>query len=124
MTLLACSIHFMPGLFGVHLPSAVSAILTFFCGFLPALGAALVGIVNQGEFLRVHKRSKAMKQQLKAILKEVKYLSNEIAVATSPLEEQYSQQVTALTANTARLLLHEVFDWRVVFLDRPLTTPP
>jgi hypothetical protein len=88
---------------------------TFFCGFLPALGAALAGINNQGEFRRVARRSEAMQEQINAQLKKIADLrKGEIA----------ARELSILTSDSARLLVNEVLDWRVVFLDRPLEVGP
>jgi hypothetical protein len=121
-TLLACGLHFAAGVFAWHLPGGLPAALTFCCGLFPALGAALAGILNQGEFRRVAKRSLAMREQLEKLLTETENVAaavNGCGAAAS----QLSPLVSARTSEVARLLVHEVLDWRVVFLDRPLNTP-
>jgi hypothetical protein len=127
MTLLACGLHLglhsLANLRAWHFPPGLPAALTFCCGFFPALGAALAGIANQGEFRRIHKRSEAMKEQLGLLLEKVKSVATQIDAAPQPLAAQYSPRVSALAGDAARSLVNEVLDWRVVFLDRPLTTP-
>lgn len=114
LTLVACLLH----LLHLFLPGNV---LTFFCGFFPALGAALAGINNQGEFRRVAKRSEAMEDQLKTLQDRVtKLLNRAETVPTGTL----TSEVGALASDSARLLVNEVLDWRVVFLDRPLEVGP
>ena len=125
LTLLACGVHLLPGLWpAVHTPSWLPPhLLTFFCGFFPALGAALAGINNQGEFRRITKRSEAMQEHLKPLLTEAEKLRAQINDGANPPSRQFSVSVGELSANTARLLVNEVLDWRVVFLDRPLIPP-
>ena len=118
LTLLSCTVHLQRGL-----PQWLPALLTFFCGFFPALGAALAGIINQGEFRRINRRCCAMREQLKLLLDQIQSLRESIAGAPHPPNQQYSTQAVALTSDAARLLVNEVLDWRVVFLDRPLHPP-
>jgi hypothetical protein len=122
-TLLACGLHFSASLWEWRLSEGVLAGLTFCCGFFPALGASIAGIVNQGEFLRIRKRSEAMKERLEVLLKEVEGVTVRLDAEPEPLSRQYSPRVSSLASAAARLLVHEVLDWRVVFLDRPLTPP-
>jgi hypothetical protein len=90
--------------------------LSFFCATLPAIGAALAGISNQGEFARISKRSSAMQEQLKHMSADLeKLLERETAVP--------SKDATRSTLRIAQTMVDEVLDWRVVFLDRPLVTP-
>ena len=115
LTLLACAIHLFPDLIsGVREPHQLPRWLVFLCGFLPALGAAFAGIMNQGEFRRLGKRSAAMHMALVTLQKELS--------PTSPLTVP-GQAVTHLTLISRRiseLMTDEVMDWRIVFKDRPL----
>ncbi len=90
--------------------------LTLASAGFPALGAALAGIANQGEFARVAKRSSAMRQRFEQFKKQIAELRAAGAGLTSAA-------VTALATEIAQLMVDEVLDWRVVFLDRPLRTP-
>jgi len=124
MTLGACSLHAIPFLFNTaDLPHWVGLILISFCGFFPALGAALAGINNQGEFRRIEKRSDAMRQQLPNLSKEVDLLEEKLISFDGKEGGLLSVQVAALASKAAQLMVNEVLDWRVVFLDRPLTPP-
>jgi len=105
----ACVLH----LLHIVLPSPL---LTFLCGFFPALGAALAGIGNQGEFRRMSKRSMAMQEQLKPLLGKAKALRAHL----QPLGAPPSRKAANLASDVALLLVKEVLDWRVVILDRPL----
>ena len=72
LTLLACGLHLLLGLWlEGYGPAWLPPLLTFFCGFFPALGAALAAVVNQGEFRRLTKRSKAMHEQLSLLIKDI-----------------------------------------------------
>lgn len=118
-TLLAAGLHiagsFVPGL---HSPGA-SGILIALGAFLPALGASLAGINNQGEFRRIAKRSEAMAEHLKKLLAEAGALT---PADGSPVTLRWTA-VADLTARVTQLMVNEVLDWRVVFLDRPLNPP-
>jgi hypothetical protein len=120
--LCCCAVHLLPS-FGLHLPEWLPPLLTFFCGFFPALGAALAGILDQGEFRRVGKRSESMCQQLPFLIAEIEKLRSKINANPSVPSHAFASEATALLANAARFLIHEVLDWRLVFLDRPLKEP-
>jgi hypothetical protein len=124
MTLICCGLHFLPEFWhGLEYPEWLFAVLTFLCGFSPALGAALAGINNQGEFRRIAKRSEAMRAQLSILLEETESLRGRLSAAPGQSPEQFSAPVAALAGDAARLLINEVLDWRVVFLDQPLKPP-
>ena len=120
MTLGACLIHAVAG---AALPLWVGLMLISFCGFFPALGAALAGINNQGEFRRIAKRSEAMGQQLPNLSREADRLEEKLFTNDDKEETLLSMQVAALASRAASLMVYEVLDWRVVFLDRPLRPP-
>lgn len=126
LTLVACVLHLLlPRALGHDaLPEALPALLTFFCGFLPALGAAIGGIINQGEFRRVEKRSESMREQLLVVRSQIERLRQQVLESADPPREQFSVRAAALTADASRLLLNDVLDWRVIFLDRPFDRPP
>jgi hypothetical protein len=104
------------------LPS-ISPQLTFFAAFFPALGAALAGIVNQGEFRRIARRSESMKDKLPLLLAEARRLRASIGPTSPAPAAQISVEAAALGTEVARALANEVLDWRVVVLDRPLEPP-
>ena len=113
LTLVACLLH---------LAGVLSGPMVFLCGALPALGAALAGINNQGEFRRIAKRSGAMEERLNEMLEQVDRLRERIADA--PAGEAFANRVRILAQDSAQILVNEVLDWRVVFLDRPLEAAP
>lgn len=125
LTLVACVLHLLSGVWPVfHTPNWLSPrLLTFACAFFPALGAALAGINNQAEFRRTSKRSNAMREQLELLQNQVEDLRKRIDGTPDSVRRQYSVQAVALAGDVARLLVNDVLDWRVVFLDRPLEPP-
>jgi hypothetical protein len=124
VTLLSCGLHLLLGWNGHEEHHSVSLALTFICGFFPALGAAMAGILNQGEFRRLEKRSQSMESQLELVVKNINNLRKQIESTPSSSEEQFSVRASRLAADAAKLMLNEVLDWRVVFLDRPFEQPP
>jgi len=100
--------------------------LTALSGIFPAVGAALTGIVNQGEFRRLAKRSTGMTKHLKKLLEDVSKVQAALAAAAPPGADQseklnyVSVKARDFATRTAQLMILEVLDWRVVFLDRPL----
>lgn len=122
LTLLACALHLLPFLtHAVDYPAFFPPLLTFACGFLPALGAAMAGINNQGEFLRIAKRSNSMALHLTELIEASEQVHGQIRDGTT--KEQPSTMVQRMTAKSAQLMVNEVLDWRVVFVDRPLNPP-
>lgn len=121
LTLLACGLHLLPSVWSSFRPPHwLPRVLVSMAGFLPAAGAALAGINNQGEFLRIAKRSAAMERQLSDLLASAKALSNDLRSPSALRPPPTLARVAALTTQTAQLMVNEVLDWRVVFLDRPL----
>lgn len=125
LTVAAIVIHLlphipMPGLHGWHLPAFAGGWLTFACAGFPALAAALAGIAHQGEFARVAKRSHAMAARFQQIAGEIERLEQATATHRDTLRLAH---VTPLAAEAAQLMVDEILDWRVVFLDRPPVLP-
>lgn len=119
LTLFSCVGHLAPAIFSrLHYSTHP---LTFFCGALPALGAALAGINNQGEFRRISKRSKSMSERLEQQMERVRSLQEKLDT-TNPSVSQLSVDAAAVAGDIARLMVNEVLDWRVMFQDRPLHT--
>jgi hypothetical protein len=119
-TFVVCSIHFAPyaGVFGLPaltlpawLPGEVLGVL---CAVLPALGAALAAINNQGEFGRVAKRSRGLGEKMQKLDDR----AGELVAA-----DLHSAEVTTLVSEAGRLMVDEVLGWRVVFKDRPPVFP-
>lgn len=101
--------HLLPFLHGI------GPVLILCCGAFPAFGAALHGIKNQGEFSRVAKRSKAMEAQLQALLAAIAHFEQ--------TESLRSATLIRLSHDAAELMVNEVLDWRVMFVDRPPVLP-
>ena len=116
LTILACVLHL------VHAP-VPGHLLTFFCGFLPAVGASLAAINNQGEFRRIAKRSHAMHSSIGHLLKHIDDLEKKM-VAEDSATTSFLPAVREISENAADLLVREVLDWRVLFLDRPPEVGP
>lgn len=83
--------------------------------FLPALGAALLGIRVQGEFSTTAERSEAMRRRLAALRQEMgdRLADGEISM----LELQRFVEAGAET------MLIEIVDWRFVYSSKPLSLP-
>ncbi len=87
----------------------------FLASFMPASGAALYGIRVQGEFGRVARRARHMKEQLSRISAS---LEADAVKGTLTLS-----RVSFLTEKAAQAMALDVTDWRFVFRDKPLTLP-
>jgi hypothetical protein len=124
LTLLACLLHLVHSFWPDARWTAwmLPLFLTFLCGFCPALGAALAGMTNQGEFRRLTNRSEAMTEQLHRLHARIKALHQEI-LATDAESRQFSRRAVDLAGSAAGLLVNEVLDWRVVLLEQPLRPP-
>jgi len=64
-----------------------------------------------------------MREQLSRLLEDITSLREQIASAPDSMMQQYSTPAVALASVTADLLVKEILDWRVVFLDQPLRPP-
>ncbi|MGE5391260.1 MAG: hypothetical protein ACM3PE_09385 [Deltaproteobacteria bacterium] len=106
-TLVGCIIHLS------YHEIVLSRWLTFAAAVLPALGSALVGILYQGEYERLIKRSEAMAAQLHNIT------TNIDVSGRAPSYEDISS--TAYLAATT--MVNEVLDWRIMVQARPLQLP-
>lgn len=84
--------------------------LTLASAVLPALGAALEGINNQGEFARTARRSAAMAGAFEAYAAQVHKLRQEKDAAVAPITD-LSHQIT-------QTMVDEMTEWRAVFSDR------
>ncbi len=120
--LICILIHLRPVLLHARpLPGRWEGWLTVACAVMPALGAALAAINEQGEFARVSKRCRAMHDRLAHVLHEIKELREAADPERNPLR---LSQVAGLVAPTAQLMADEVLDWRVIFRDRPIMIHP
>lgn len=124
LTLGACLIHLLPVVLPViHLSTFFGNVLTFLCGFLPALGAAMAGINHQGEFGRMAKSSSAMCEQFSQLADETNLLLADLSKGRSGGSESIFIRITTLSRNIANLMINEVTDWKVVYQDRPPVLP-
>jgi hypothetical protein len=80
------------------------------CAALPAFASALAAIRNQGEFLRLYRRSSAMKESFHRVNKKL----DELSIST----DVNLTAVTDIAGDLSQLMLNEFLDWRVVFKDR------
>jgi hypothetical protein len=124
LTLVSCGLHllFSENEEVLHRVRLTPNVFTFFCGVFPALGAAMAGINNQGEFRRIARRFEATAKQLESLSGRIETLRTQIEDRSQP-GGQLSIRTAVLAGDVARLLVNEVLDWRVVFLDRPLDPP-
>lgn len=116
LTLFGIGVHLLLELSGVEVPKAIDHWLVLASAFLPALAAALAGISNQGEFARVAKRSAAMADSFGRFARQIAVLRSSDAQGLLKLA-----QVIPLGGEIAEVMVDEVADWRVVFIDRPPT---
>jgi hypothetical protein len=119
MTIACILWHLAPHLpLRVHLEPVVEGWLTLACATLPAFGAALAGINNQGEFARIAKRSESMADAFKRFAERLEVLEKR---AETPGEVLRIAEIIPLATDVAQLMVDEVVEWRVVFMDRPAT---
>jgi len=85
---------------------------------LPALGAALAGINNQGEFRRIAKRSAAMASGFEKFAARIAALRARAAEGVSPPK---LPELIPLASKIAEVMVEEVVDWRAVFIDEART---
>jgi hypothetical protein len=120
-TLVACAFHVLHFFIESEsafawLPHRFTGWLTVLSAFLPAVGAALAAIRSQAETQRVTQRSLAMEAELENIGKTLSAIPVESSYLTSVPLRECLDRVSAL-------MIREMLDWRVVFLDRPLELP-
>jgi hypothetical protein len=115
-TFVACAIHLALELTMHEVPFWAGGTLVILNALLPAIGAAIAAIRNQGEFHRISQRSLAMREELDDLKLEL----SQIAARS---EELRSQDMRRVCEQTARLMINETLDWRIVFQDRPLVLP-
>jgi len=90
--------------------------LTLACATLPAFGAAMGGLANQGEFVRMARRSRAMEDEFLQLSDGISALrtrsgSGEAELRLADLADQADE--------ATRAMVEEVVEWRVIFIDRP-----
>ena len=123
LTILGIGLHLAPALAGDALGDVgawidrASTWLVMASAVLPALGAALAGINNHGEFARMAKRSHALADGFRQFTRQIAGAREQLGRGeVVPLAE-----VIPLASTVAQTMVDEVVDWRVVVLDRPQT---
>jgi Protein of unknown function (DUF4231) len=104
------------GLNTVSFQSVIALFLVL--AVLPAFGAAITGIANQGEFARLEKRSIAMAGafvQFQAHIKELR-----ARIENEPPTTSMMASVIALASEITQIMVDEVSDWRVVVAEQPV----
>jgi hypothetical protein len=91
--------------------------LVLLAATLPALGAAMTGIANQGEFARLAKRSLAMSEAFAKFAIQIEALQRQARDGTLKLS-----QVIPLARKIAAVMVDEVADWRVIVVEQPVRT--
>lgn len=106
LTLAACILHFLPWKdwfsHGYH---TIEAILTGLAIGLPAFGAAIEGIVHQGEFRKISRRSQAIHANLQLLVKETK----------SKDKQSSFQELGQVAERFCKSQSAEQDDWRSLF---------
>ena len=64
-----------------------------------------------------------MVSQLEKLAAEIENLKNQVETTKDFSNHQFSIKAVQLAGDAAHLMIFEVLDWRVVFLDRPLNPP-
>jgi hypothetical protein len=119
LTIVSIVIHFGLGISASHHPP-IDRLLILLAATLPALGAALAGIANQGEFARLAKRSAAMAAGFEQFAAQIAALQSQSAKSGEALK---LSSIIPLAGSIAGVMVDEVADWRVVFIDRPPAAP-
>jgi hypothetical protein len=123
VTVVAVILHLLamvPGWAWLHFSGPTASWLMFCAAGLPAVGAALTGISNQGEFVRAGKRSQAMRAHFVEIERELQTLLDRSLTGGAPAS---LEEAALLARKAARLMVGEVLDWRVIFLDQTPRLP-
>jgi hypothetical protein len=123
-TIAACMIHLLP-LFipELHWPEGFAYLLTFLCGFLPALGAALAGINNQGEFKTLAKTSESMQHEYAALSAELSGLQIALQSSEEKSVNHLFKRIKVAAYRISHLMIEELSDWRITYHNRPLDLP-
>jgi hypothetical protein len=91
----------------------------FVLAALPAFGAALTGIANQGEFARLAKRSGAMAGAFEQLAIKIKTLQHKLNEQPSGRTAELADLI-ALATEITQAMVDEVSDWRVLVAEQPM----
>lgn len=121
LTIVSIATHFALGLPWLHAVEqqypSIDGWLVLLAATLPALGAALAGIANQGEFARLAKRSAAMAGAFEEFAEQIRALESEAERGEKLLS---LARVGQLAAKIAEVMVDEVSDWRVIVVEPPV----
>lgn len=106
VTIVICLLHLF------HVVPQINRYLTLSSALLPAFGAALAGILSQGEFHRIEIRSKQMAAKLREIHESLQQMTEPSYLALGQISDEM-----------ARTMLSELVEWRIGFLRKPPSLP-
>jgi len=114
LTLVACVLHIAGNSSIEHLLGEnTEDLLTLFAIVLPAFGAAIQGIVHQGEFGRIGRRSRSIKNRLQSMAEQV----------GDAKQTQSFNDLGRATESFCEIQLLEQADWRSVFISKEVSLP-
>ena len=121
LTIISIATHFALGLPWLHSIELqyppIDRWLVLLAATLPAFGAALAGIANQGEFARLAKRSAAMAGAFEEFAVRIRMLEAEAERDEKSLS---LVRVAQLAAKISEVMVDEVSDWRVIVVEPPV----
>jgi hypothetical protein len=123
-TITSCLLHLLPLLMKEVLwPAGFANLLTFLCGFLPALGAALAGINNQGEFKPLAKTSESMHREYIALTAGLNQFMADLETGDARPVARQLKTIREAACRMSHLMIEELSDWRITYHNRPLDLP-
>jgi len=123
-TIAACMIHLLPVFIPeLQWPVGFARLLTFLSGFLPALGAALAGINNQGEFKTLAKTSESMQHEYSILSAELSGLKKALQSSDEKSVIHLFKRIKDVAYRISHLMIEELSDWRITYHNRPLDLP-
>lgn len=124
ITIAACSLHLLPLPIPVlHWPEGWAWLLTFLCGFLPAFGAAIAGINNQGEFKQLAKTSESMHHEYSLLSGEITAQKQELLSCEGRSLANSIKKTKKTAYRISQLMIDELSDWRITYHNRPIDLP-
>lgn len=110
-TTVACGLHFLPWkAWSPNYYHTIEAILTGMAIGLPAFGAAIEGIVHQGEFRQIAKRSQGIHDNLQSLLRDVEDDKKQLSY----------QQLGQIANRFCTSQSEEQAHWRSLFSGKPI----
>jgi len=107
LTLVACLLHLAENFHLAYFSEQAAGLLTLFALVLPAFGAAIQGILHQGEFGRIARRSRSIKNRLSELRNDVK-----------EKKEVTFRDLGRTTESFCKIQIQEQADWRAVFINQ------